>query len=525
MTGAQACRSALFILMGAASLGLAQAPPSNPDSALQSILSQIRGTPLALDEAKRIALTSSPSARIAEAGLAAAAGVIRHEKGAFDPRLSLSWMYADEEQPAASFFAGATTLHTLDAAGNAGLRWTLPFGTDIEAALNIDRLSTNSSFAFLSPQYTSIGSLTIRQPLLRGFGVSTGNALESAERAFAAARARYDQEVLMVDTQVEQLYWDLYAGERDYAVQLLTRDRAAAFLKDTELRAHAGLVGPNQVANARTFLAEQELLLLDREEQLDRLSDLLANAVGVRPVGSSMRYLTSTSPQADYPLPDPEGLVQDAFQRNLDLQAVQSDIEAKRHAAKAAGWDALPDVDLVGGIGGYGLAGSAHEVIFGTDTLRTTVGGGFGDALRQVVKRDFPTWHVGVEVNIPIGLRQGLGDRDRADAELVIAEQRLAAAKRILDAEIRAGCRELLHGSHRLATAREGVNAAQEQVRIGLIEFQNGRATAFELVRLGADFAIAQQRYSQALVRSAKAAAALRQLTSGAFGGGYAPGG
>jgi hypothetical protein len=36
-------------------------------------------------------------------------------------------------------------------------------------------------------------------------------------------------------------------------------------------------------------------------------------------------------------------------------------------------------------------------------------------------------------------------------------------------------------------------------------------------VRLGADFALAQQRYSQALVRGAKAAALLRLLTSGAY--------
>ena len=57
-----------------------------------------------------------------------------------------------------------------------------------------------------------------------------------------------------------------------------------------------------------------------------------------------------------------------------------------------------------------------------------------------------------------------------------------------------------------------------KKVRIGLIEFQNGRTTAFELVRLGADFAVAQQRYSQAMVRSAKAATHLRQLTSGAYG-------
>ncbi len=59
------------------------------------------------------------------------------------------------------------------------------------------------------------------------------------------------------------------------------------------------------------------------------------------------------------------------------------------------------------------------------------------------------------------------------------------------------------------------MDAAQEQVRIGMIEFKNGRLSAFELVRLSEDFAVAQQRYSDALVKTVKAAAELKQLTSG----------
>jgi outer membrane protein TolC len=74
-----------------------------------------------------------------------------------------------------------------------------------------------------------------------------------------------------------------------------------------------------------------------------------------------------------------------------------------------------------------------------------------------------------------------------------------------------------MNGSRRLDAARTGVDAAEEQVRIGLIEYRNGRTTAFELVILGADFAQSQRRYSQALVRTAKAAAELRRLTSGAY--------
>jgi len=84
---------------------------------------------------------------------------------------------------------------------------------------------------------------------------------------------------------------------------------------------------------------------------------------------------------------------------------------------------------------------------------------------------------------------------------------------------VRTSHRELSNGQSRLEAATEGVRAARDQVRIGLVQFENGRSTAFELVRLAADFAVAEQRYSQALVRSAKAAAELKQLTSGAYPG------
>jgi len=173
----------------------------------------------------------------------------------------------------------------------------------------------------------------------------------------------------------------------------------------------------------------------------------------------------------------------------------------------------------VGSIGGNGLAGTAQDVIFNNDTLRTTVGGGFTDALSQASRRDFRTWSLGLQFKVPIGFRSGLGEHDRLQAEALATEQRYVELARSLEEQVRTSHRELVHGKQRLEAAKEGVQAAQEQGRIGLIEFNNGRTTAFELVRLGADFAAAQQRYSEALVRTAKAATTLKQLTSGNLSG------
>jgi outer membrane protein TolC len=514
----------LFIVLTSALVpagfaGAQQNQFANPDSALRIALDEIEGSPLSLKDAVDLALERATSVRAAEAAYNAARGSLRREKGVFDPELFFSLNHYDDEFPTASFFAGAPVLNTAETVGSAGLRMELPIGTSLEASLNTVSSETNSAFAFLNPQYNAFGNLSLRQPLLGGFHVTARKEVVRAEEEANAAKARYDQEALAVSARVEQIYWDLYAVERDYAVQRLIRDRAEAFLEETELRAKTGLIGPNQVANARTFLAEQELLVLDREELMDRVSDELSSLIGARPGDGNRRFIASTDPPSGFEVGDTDEWVRLAIENSLDLKAGKSEIAARRALSSAAFWEMMPSVDLVGSVGGNGLAGTPQDVVFGSDTLRTTVSGELSDATNQAVGSEYPSWSVGVEVSIPLFFRSGRGEKQRLDAEVAIAEQRFIQQTRSLEERVRTTHREISHGERRLTAAEEGVQAAREQVRIGIIEFQNGRTTAFELVRLAADFAVAEQRYSQALVRSAKAAAELKQLTSGAYPG------
>jgi outer membrane protein TolC len=288
-------------------------------------------------------------------------------------------------------------------------------------------------------------------------------------------------------------------------------------LGEAKLRAAAGLVGPNQVANARVFLAEQEQAVLDQEERLDRGSDRLGTLMGRRPGAGQSRYRPVQEPPRDFPSVDQDSLVALALRRNHELRAVERQVAAAKERARRARWNILPSLDLLGAVGGTGLAGTGREVIFGADTLRTDVSGGFGESWAQVRGRDFPTWSIGVEFSLPLGNRSAGGEHDRLRAEVVKAQQRLVAARRAVEEEVRAQHRELMRGQLRLSLAKDGVDASYEQVRIGLLEYKSGRTTAFELVRLGADLAAAQQRYSEALVRTAKAAAELRHLTAAGY--------
>ncbi len=491
----------------------ARAIPLDPDSALVVTLERLGGEPLRLNAAVQQALDHATVVREAQAQLQAAEGALLLEKGAFDPEIFAEVARDGSEMPSSSPFARPDVIEEESTRATAGARVQLPLGTEIELAVDANRVDTNSEFTVIDPEYRADGRLTVRQPLLRGFGPGTSAPRTAAERQYEASRDVYRDAVLATRAQVETVYWQLYAAERDFAVQQLIVERAEALLAQARSRAEAGLAGPNEVANARVFLAEQNIAVLDLEERLDAISDEMATLTGMSPREGTRRFRSSDNPQERSEVPALDGLLERALTENASLRAAERAVVAAEARERGARWRLLPQLDLLGEIGGTGLSGRSREVIFGGDTLRVDVDGGYGSALDDVASGEFPAWSVGIELRWPIGLREERGAHRVAAAAIETARQRAEAIRRDVIERVRGAHRELAHGMQRLEWAREGVDASLEQVRIGLIEYENGRTTAFEIVRLGADLAAAQQRLSDALVRAARASAELRYLT------------
>ena len=496
---------------------------TNPDSTLTLAIQKIEGVPITLSEAQRLTLIQATSVREAEAAMRAARGTLRHESGAFDPEIFFDADRTGVDQPTASSFSGGDTLpsgvavlRSTQTSANTGARITLPTGTELSASLLATKRETNSTFSLLDPEYDANGLLSVKQPLLKGFGPGTWSDRSAAAREFEGARARYEDAVLGARARLERSYWDLYAAERDFAVQQIIRDRAQALLDETQLRARAGLLGPGAVASARVFFTQQEQALLDGEETFARASDQFATLIGRRPEGTSQRFKPTDEPPREFTVEPEETLVARALRESRELKSAERQLAAARARENGAWWNKFPTLDVRGSLGGAGLSGTGRDFVnpFTGQPDRLNVDGGFGDTWSQVRRRGFPNWSAGLSLSLPIGFRAGAGDHDRRRAEMDQAEQRVIATRRSLEERVRAAYRELDHSSRRLDAAQGGVNASLEQVRIGLIEYRNGRTTAFELTRVSADLATAQQRLSQALVRTAKASADLKRLTS-----------
>ncbi len=487
--------------------GVTEADPAND---LEAQLQALEGQPLSLEEAVGLAAREAPSVLEANAGLRAARGALRREKGAYDPVLFAGYLVLDAESPTASPFSGADVLETETRSLSAGARLRLPVGTELAAILESTRLETNSAFAALDPEYSAAGRLEVRQPLLRGFGPAANVGVSSSARELDAARARAADAQRAAAADVEAAYWAVHSAERDLAVRRLLVVQGEAFAEQAARRAEVGLAGPGEVATAQLFLSEQRSAALAAEEALDAASDALGSLIGRRPADA--RFRAVTPPPSDFPVEAEDAVLARALEGNDELRAAQADLEAAESRARAAGWDRLPKLDLVGSLGGNGLAGDPQAVAFLDTTLVVDESGGFSESVSEAASRDYPTWSVGMTLEIPLLFREGRGERERLVGEADRARARLEAVRRALEDRVRARHREVVNGRERLDLARIGLDAALEQGRIGRIEYQNGRITAFEIARLGADVASAQARYSDALVRTARAAAELARL-------------
>jgi len=487
-------------------------PPA--DSLMAGVLSELTGQPISLNEARKLALKNSTAILSAQALVAQARGTATRERGSFDPTFFAELIHSRSNSPTASPFAGADALDEKSTDFRTGIDWKLQFGTQLRLNLTTNRLESNSQFTALNPQYTALGRLDITQPLLAGSWKAASAPARAAGRVERAAEARYRDAVLALIQTVDETYWDLYAAERDLAALRISLRQAEAFLKEAKARGTAGLIGPGDVANATVFYSQQQQAELDGQESLDRISNRLVALLGYARADDRRRLRTTDTPshQMDQ-LESTDSLTAAALEQNYAVKAAELELEAAKALARGADWNLLPHLDLIGSIGGNGLSGTAQDVVFGSDTLRTTFGGPASDAIEQALGRDYPTWSVGLRLSIPIGMRATRGERNRLRATEAVAQQNLVAARRSVEEQVRNAVLEYNNSERRLVAAEQGVAAARELVRIGDINFKVGRITAFEVVRLNADLASAELRHSQALVRATKASAALRRLT------------
>jgi outer membrane protein TolC len=420
-------------------------------------------------------------------------------RGAFDPGLEVDLGATNTETPTASRVQAPVTKTQY---GNAFLTGLLPYGTTYSLGWqNGRRDSVIPGFTTINPTLSSNLALSVTQPLLRNFGRAAN------ERLVVQARLGRDSNaysfVIAVQSAIqaaENAYWDLV-----YAVENLKAKKEALRIatdlnRITKIKIDVGALAPIEIVQTEVTVAQREQDIITAEGLIGDAQDRLRRLLNVQTVPDWNRPIVPTDRPTRQSLR--EGFTADvdkgyeaALKTRPEIKQALLNVESKKVTYAYQKNQLGPRLDFSAG---YGLAGlGANATVTEPDGSLTDLN--YSDALRQIGRRDYPAWSVGLVFAVPIGNRAAKGNYAIANTDLELARTNLAITKANLNVEVRAAARGVDTAYRTVQAAAKARELAERNLDAEKKKFENGMSTNFQVASVANDLTTAVTNELQAI--------------------------
>ena len=446
----------------------------------------------------------------------------------YDTAITGNLQYQHQNTPqTSSLQTGTGSLTGRNITGSVGLQQGFSPGTQLGVNLSQTNSNLNSIRNFYNPFNQSSLGLTITQPLLRGFGVRLNRRfIRIAKNDRKISDLVFEQQVISTVSGIINLYYDLVSLNEDVAVKRETLQEAERLYQDNKSQVEAGTLAPieevraqAQVATARQDLSTSEGYVLQQELLLKML---LTKRGTADPLVRSLRIIptdTISIPAHEQVAPV-QDLIQAAVQNRPELAAADLQIENSRISLEGSRNEMLPELDVVGMVENSGLAGSVNsQYVAGGGAGGPVTGpssgniGGAGTSLGQAFRATYPTYSVGIQLNLPLRNRIAASDVVRDEMQVRQTQVRAQQIANQVRLEIENSLIALDRARTALDAAAQTVELQRQSLELEQAKFDVGLSTTFLITQYQA--LLAQARSAQVAARSAyqKAHTALQRAT------------
>jgi outer membrane protein len=434
----------------------------------------------------------------------------------YDPAIVGQWNWSHQTTPqSSSFTTGTPSLVSNTLLGNAGIQEGFSTGATASILFNNNHQSVNSIHSAYNPYTGSSLGLNITQPLLRNFGMSLNRRfIRIAGDEQRIGSLLFRQQLIATVYGVIRLYTDFVALTEDVKVKQESVRLAEKLLSDVKAQVEEGTLAPVEEtrANAQVFSTRQDLV--NSQGLLEEQEAILKNVLTRQGNQDELVRTAHIIPTDTLEIPPQENVqpIQDLITRALasrpDLEQARLQIDVSKIGLQGSRSATRPEVDLVGLVQNNGLAGALNPL---QPTADPALIGGYGGVLDQIFSRKYPTYGIGLQLNLPIHNRIAEADLARDEIQVKQSQVRL----RQLENQARLEVEDALIAMRRARASSEAAaqaRALQEQsLQIEQAKFDVGASTSFFVIQYESQ--LAQARSTEVAARSAyvKARAALQR--------------
>ncbi len=474
---------------------------------------------LNLQAAYELAMSRNLDLQVGRYSIAAANASIHTASGLFDPNFTLGVNGDWTRSPSTTILEGSLIPESRNTTFGIGFDGLLPSGTRWDAQFGTRRMETNSTFFFINPSWNSDLSLSITQPLLRGFGtlvnrtgiVVARNSREQTAEAF---------EVLVINTlsQVESAYWDLVAARRAVLVAEQSLSLAERLLSETNERVEVGTSAPIDLVQSEAGVATRLQALITARNTASNAEDALKAVLGFDAPREWLTKIETTETYEFKPfLPDLEESIETGLEKRPEIRQMMLQNEILEYYVRTAKNAVMPSLDLQATYGWSGVGGKG--VIENEDTGEIIIiDDGFPDSVDGITNGDFPHWRIGVNFGLPIGNNDAQGRLAQRRFEFDRSRVELAALRQDIISQVRFAVRALEDGAASVEAAVASQELAVRNLEAEHTKFDNGLSTNFQVLQIQEDLAEAELTLIRAYLNYRKANIAYRSTTGTLLG-------
>lgn len=401
---------------------------------------------------------------------------------------------------------GTSTLAGRLTQGNFGFLKNFSTGTQFNAGFNALSQSTNTRTNAYNPFSSSNFSLNLTQPLLRGFGPAVNRRfILIARNNQKVSDLVFQQQVISTVSGVIRLYFDLVTLQEDVQVKRQTIALAQKLYDDNKEKVDQGTLAPIELVRAQAQMASarQDLANSEGFEQQQEL--VLKNVLSRRGTADTLLREARIVPTTPIDVPAREqvqpiqDLVVTAYKNRPELEEGRLQVTNSEISLKGSRNAMLPDIGLVIAAQNSGLAGQLNPLV-PPSIVDPALLGGFGTSLAQIFRRNYPTYGIGIQLNLP--LRNNIAEADYARDAIQFRQTQVRYQQ--LENQVRLEVEAALTALQRSRTAYDAAVEArklQEQsLQIEIEKYANGVSTSF-LVMQYQSF-LAQARSTEVAAKS-----------------------
>lgn len=391
------------------------------------------------------------------------------------------------------------------------------FGLSGTASFSMQRQSVNSAFFSLNPFASANVDVSLTQNLMNGFGraVNTRN-IRVQNNNLKVTDLQFKQQVVTTVSAALNLYWDLVGFNEDVKARQQAVATAQQLLDNNKRQVQIGTLAEIEVTRAQSqlFAAKQDLLIA-QTNQLQQ-ETILKNVLSRAGVGTTDLATAHIVPLDKIVIPEKEemkavdDLVIQAIASRVEIETDRINLESTKMNLAGVKNSLKPSLQAFAQATNNGLSGDATAFALASGGV-PVFAGGFGNALAQILRRNYPNYSAGFSLNIP--LRNRAAQADYVTTMLELRQSELALQKQIN--QVRVDVQNAVIG---IQQARVRYEASVEARKLSEATFEGdkrkydlGAATPYQVVQDQRDLASAQSSEVQAMANYSHARIAMEQ--------------